>query len=629
MTPERWRQIGELFDAAVQVDSAGREDWLRAASGGDDDLRAQVGRLLAQDERADRDGILTPPETTGPTPGLTVSWPPRVAGRPPHEPGPIAPAGDALADDACGFTPREAIVPHTGRQPISEPPSVVRARLRELPIIYIVILMMVTSWRRAVLGSDDLTLNYLDAIVIAALGGIIALLWSRWPISLVWLRAVELGMIGMLASRLMIAQYRLVLEFSLRDDRMMAQLSMKNIVLMTSILILTSGLHVPKSWRRAALMVGPLALLPFATLLVLYLRYPQAMVWLEEGWSKNRMTPRIVLLGFDAMILLILAVGATFGTRTISRLRRQVAEARQLGQYRLLRQLGAGGMGEVFLAEHQLLKRPCAVKLIRPGEATDSHALERFEREVRLTATLSHPNTVEIYDYGRAEDGTYYYVMEYLQGLGLAELVERYGPLPPARAVYLLRQVCGALREAHSAGLIHRDIKPSNIFAARRGGMDDVAKLLDFGLVLPAAKARSAHLSAEGQILGTPLFMSPEQATGDRELDERSDIYSLGAVAYFLLTGRPPFEGDGGIAVLIAHARDPVMPPSRVRPGIPKDLELVVLRCLAKDAAERYPNAASLERALGACVGKWDQDQAARWWRDYGQAASKEGTCTR
>ena len=332
--------------------------------------------------------------------------------------------------------------------------------------------------------------------------------------------------------------------------------------------------------------------------------------------------PRVALFSFDAMILLILAVGSTFGARTISRLRRQVAEARQLGQYRLRRRIGAGGMGEVYLAEHQLLKRPCAVKLIRPGDAADPRALERFEREVRLTATLSHPNTVEIYDYGRAEDGTYYYVMEYLPGLSLAELVERHGPLPPARAVYLLRQVCGALREAHAAGLIHRDIKPSNIFAARRGGMDDVAKLLDFGLVRPAATARAAHLSGEGQILGTPLFMSPEQARGGRELDERSDIYSLGAVAYYLLTGRPPFDGEGGIAVMIAHARDPVVPPSRVRAGIPEDLERVVLRCLAKDPAERFPDAESLERALGECdcAGEWDLMHAARWWRGAGRA---------
>src|SRR5438874_3302505 len=197
--------------------------------------------------------------------------------------------------------------------------------------------------------------------------------------------------------------------------------------------------------------------------------------------------------------------------------------------------------------------------------------------------------------------------MEYLPGLSLAELVERHGPLPPARAVYLLRQVCGALREAHAAGLIHRDIKPSNIFAARRGGMDDVAKLLDFGLVRPTA-AREAALSGDGRILGTPLFLSPEQATGGRELDERIDIYSLGAVAYFLLTGRPPFVGGTGIAVMIAHARDPVVPPSQVRPGIAEDVERVIMRCLAKDPADRFQTADELERALAACscAGGWD-----------------------
>ena len=268
------------------------------------------------------------------------------------------------------------------------------------------------------------------------------------------------------------------------------------------------------------------------------------------------------------------------------------------------------------------------MKLIRPGTVAGRNAVERFEREVRLTATLSHPNTVEVYDYGQAEDGTYYYVMEYLPGLNLAELVERHGPLPPARVVYLLRQVCGALREAHAAGLIHRDIKPSNIFAAWRGGMADVAKLLDFGLVRLTATVRVAHLSEEGQVLGTPLFMSPEQATGARELDERSDIYSLGAVAYYLLTGRPPFEGEGGIAVLIAHARDPVVPPSRVCPGIPEDLDRVVLRCLAKDAAERFPDAEGLERALGecACAGDWDQGCAGRWWRETDRAVTGRAT---
>jgi serine/threonine-protein kinase len=494
-------------------------------------------------------------------------------------------------------------------------------------MIYILMLGIAIFWKLTVLGSGDPTLYEADAVVIVTLVGLIALLWTRWPIPLDWLKALELGMIGLLACRNAIVQYRLMLLYSRHDDPMMAQLTMKNFVLLTAILILTYGLYVPKSWRRAALVVGPLALLPFATLLALYLRDPEAMRWLGEGWRRNPYTPRVRLLGFDAMILLMLAVGSTFGARMMSRLRREAAEARQLGQYRLRRRIGTGGMGEVYLAEHQLLKRPCAVKLIRPGDEASPRTLERFEREVRLTAILSHPNTVEIYDYGRAEDGTYYYAMEYLLGLSLAELVERHGPLPPPRAVYLLRQVCGALREAHAAGLIHRDIKPSNIFAARRGGMDDVAKLLDFGLVQPAATAGAAHLSREGQILGTPLFMSPEQARGARDLDERSDIYSLGAVAYFLLTGRPPFEGEGGIAVMIAHARDPVPPPSRVRPGIPEDLERVVLRCLAKDPAGRFADAEALERALGdcACAGDWDRDRAARWWRDAGRQPATVG----
>ncbi len=185
-------------------------------------------------------------------------------------------------------------------------------------------------------------------------------------------------------------------------------------------------------------------------------------------------------------------------------------------------------------------------------------------------------------------------------------------------SVVLLRQICQALCEAHAAGLIHRDIKPSNILVSRRGGMDDVAKLLDFGLVLPRAGSSAPHLTGEGQVLGTPLFMAPEQVMGDgRVVDERSDLYALGAVAYFLLTGHPPF-GGGRIGVMIAHARDPVVPPSRDRADVPEDLERVVLRCLAKEPAERFPDARSLERALGACscAGSWDRERADQWWQD-------------
>ena len=261
-------------------------------------------------------------------------------------------------------------------------------------------------------------------------------------------------------------------------------------------------------------------------------------------------------------------IAATIGAHTIGRLRREAFEARQLGQYRLGRPLGRGGMGEVYLAEHQLLKRPCAIKLIRPDKAGDPTVMARFEREVRSSAKLSHWNNIDIFDYGRTEDGTFYYVMEYLPGLSLFDLVTRHGPLPAGRVIYLLRQTCDALGEAHAMGLIHRDIKPANIFAAQRGRHYDVAKLLDFGLAKPVATLdeESEQLTQAGSITGSPLYLSPEQAMGEVEPDARSDLYSLGAVGYFMLTGRPPFTYDKPMRLLIAHAREIPASPSR-NPG--------------------------------------------------------------
>jgi len=273
-------------------------------------------------------------------------------------------------------------------------------------------------------------------------------------------------------------------------------------------------------------------------------------------------------------------------------------------------------MGEVYLAEHRMLKRPCAVKLIRAEHAGDPRVLARFEREVRTTAQLSHWNTVEIFDYGRTEDGALYYVMEYLPGLNLEDLLQRHGPLPAERVIHLMRQTCHGLSEAHATGLIHRDIKPGNIFAAQRGGRYDVVKLLDFGLVKPVAEIPSARLTQEGAISGTPLFMSPEQARGLVEIDARSDIYSLGAVAYALLIGRPPFERTNPLEVMIAHAHDDVTPPSELRADVPADLERVILRCLAKMPEDRFQDTDSLEQALAECAAadQWTHSHAARWW---------------
>jgi serine/threonine-protein kinase len=622
MTPEQWHRIDELFHAALERKPAEREAWLRRACGRDETLRAEVKRLLAQDDRASRVGFLTPPEGQSALPDETVNWPPRSAVNLSSGPPSVDRAWNAVQDTGC-FAKKAAICAGTGPNPSTEAESVVRARLRELAIFYFAIFAAATVAGRFIYSYIDQKLfdESPKGIALLVLAGIIALLSTRLPLSNKWLRALELGMVGGLAGLVSFIEYQLILGHSLREDPMMAQITMKNVVLMFSILILTSAIYVPKSWRRAALIVGPLAVLPFATLLLLYLRHPEALAWLGHGWRKSE-SARVVLFSFDAMLLVTLALGSVYGARMLSRLRREVVAARQLGQYRLRRRIGAGGMGEVYLAEHQLLKRPCALKLIRQSRVADPSTLARFEREVQITATLSHPNTIEIFDYGRTEDGTYYYVMEYLPGMSLADLVERHGPLPPERAVYLLRQVCQALAEAHESGLIHRDIKPSNIFAAQRGGRHDVAKLLDFGLVLPAATAHVPHLSAEGQVVGTPQFMSPEQALGARELDERSDIYSLGAVAYCLLTGRPPFEADTGMGVMIAHARDRLVPPSNRREGIPDDLERVVVRCLEKDPSDRFQDASSLDEALAdcACASAWDARRARRWWREVGPA---------
>jgi eukaryotic-like serine/threonine-protein kinase len=322
-----------------------------------------------------------------------------------------------------------------------------------------------------------------------------------------------------------------------------------------------------------------------------------------------------------AIMMGVTCLCGVYGTYVINSLRTEAFEARQLGQYRLCRLIGSGGMGDVYLAEHQMMKRPCAIKLIRPAKAGDPKALARFEREVRATAKLSHWNTIEIFDYGRADDGTFYYVMEYLPGLSLAELVEKHGPLPPARAIHLLMQTCDALAEAHASGLIHRDIKPGNIFAAQRGGVYDVAKLLDFGLAKPVSTDDvPVALTQEGSIAGSPLYMSPEQALGDSEPDARSDIYSLGAVAYYLLTGVPPFDGDKAIKIILAHAQQQLVPPSRLRPEIPADLEQVVMRMLAKKPADRFRDVVSLRQALADCVaaGGWTHVEAASWWQSNG-----------
>lgn len=384
------------------------------------------------------------------------------------------------------------------------------------------------------------------------------------------------------------------------------------------LLIIAYGIFIPNRWPRCALAVTFMSLCPIVLRTAAYVRSGMPL----DDWTN--------VVGINGlMIFLTVAAFAIYGSHRIEGLRREALRARKLGQYQLHERLGAGGMGEVYLAEHLLLRRPCAIKLIRPDRAGDPQHLRRFEREVKTTATLTHPNTVQVYDYGHAEDGTFYYVMEYLPGLTLEQLVERHGPLPPNRALYFLRQVLEALQEAHAIGLIHRDIKPSNVMVCERGGRHDTTKLLDFGLVIPhGGNPGSEKLTQEGAIAGTPAYMSPEQVSGQNELDARSDIYSLGALAYFLLTGQPPFAGQSSIKILAAHLYERPAPLTAHRPEVPAALQTIILQCLAKHPADRFPDVGSLAEALAACevIPKWTAEDAAQWWRLQSGSEARHGS---
>ncbi len=307
---------------------------------------------------------------------------------------------------------------------------------------------------------------------------------------------------------------------------------------------------------------------------------------------------------------------AALGAWVIYGLRREAREARRLGQYTLEQRLGEGGMGVVYRASHAMLRRPTAVKLLR-AEKAGEQALLRFEREVQRTAELSHPNTVSIYDFGRTPEGVFYYAMEYLDGIDLQNLVDGDGAQLPERVIHILRQVLGALGEAHGVGLIHRDIKPGNIILCERGGVPDVAKVVDFGLVKDVDTADG--LSREGALVETPLYMALESIRSGAA-EPRSDIYAVGAVAYYLLTGVHVFTGRTVIEICGHHLHtQPVSPSERIGHALPPDLDAWVVRCLEKSPDNRPASAAEAARELTAAhETSWDSERAHEWWQRYG-----------
>jgi serine/threonine-protein kinase len=355
----------------------------------------------------------------------------------------------------------------------------------------------------------------------------------------------------------------------------------------------------------------------------------------EEAFTPLRyLSISFAVIGGITALSLVAAFMSAF---LLSRLSRQFGRVQRLGAYTLERKISEGGMATIHLARHALLKRPTAIKILKKHVATDEF-IHRFEREVQLASQLLHPNTVEIYDFGRTAEGQPYYVMEYLDGVTLAELVEFSGRAPAGRSIHVLRQVAAALREAHLRGMIHRDVKPENVMLCRRGE-DDVVKLLDFGLVKNLERAETRDITKQLKIIGTPRYMAPERLLDPADVDASSDIYALGAVGYFLLTGKPLFEGDDSLAISnqVLHAPAPRVSASV---QVPDGLDALIASCLEKDRARRPRNAQAVVDALDRLASRqaWTQRDAAAWWEDYrrrsrpspaaGQAAAGEAEPT-
>jgi hypothetical protein len=313
------------------------------------------------------------------------------------------------------------------------------------------------------------------------------------------------------------------------------------------------------------------------------------------------------------------ALGLFIYSVVVGRMQRRFDKARRLGRYEIIEKIGEGGMGKVYRAKHALLRRPTAIKLLEAGQASEE-AVKRFEREVQSSSSLTHPNTIAIFDYGRTPDGTFYYAMEYLDGITIGDLVEEDGAQPEARVVYIMKQVSASLAEAHAAGMIHRDLKPSNVMLCERGGMRDFAKVLDFGLVRAEDQSDNLTLTSIESLTGTPLYLSPEGLEAPESVSPRSDVYQLGAITYYLLTGGHVFTGESLVEVLSQHLnKAPVRPSEILDRPVSADLEALILRCLAKDPEDRPASGTELYDAFEQLdvAGHWTQEDARHWWADF------------
>jgi eukaryotic-like serine/threonine-protein kinase len=387
--------------------------------------------------------------------------------------------------------------------------------------------------------------------------------------------------------------------------------------------LLVYAVYVPSTARHTLLVAALMTLPLLGSIFVAFRSWdpalydPPAATW-PKGHVGDMAYPATIMT--TVWWAMAVAMAAAF-SQTIYGLRKAVSDIQRLGQYTLEKKLGEGGMGVVYRASHAMLRRPTAIKLLLPDRA-GKDALTRFEREVRRTAMLTHPNTVTVFDYGRTTDGVFYYAMELLEGASLDELVEVDGPQPEERVIHLLEQAAASLAEAHDAGLIHRDVKPGNILVVDRGGISDMVKVVDFGLVKDvSAGARDGTsepaLTNANAITGTPLYIAPETIIAPETVDARTDLYALGAVGYWLLTGTHVFGGNSILEVCAHHLHSAPDPPStRLGAHVSSDLETLILACLAKRPEDRPASAQALGERLRACAaaGRWTNARGAQWW---------------
>jgi serine/threonine-protein kinase len=485
-------------------------------------------------------------------------------------------------------------------------------RLRTLALLYAVVFFMAGIFPALYFPNDRA--RFLGSVVQwapAVLGILVALIVAavirRVPVR----TAMNLGLAFEIVSSYAIAAAEFADPQMLENHRGMLGLSW------VAVWVVLFTVVVPTSPRRT--LVAALASVSSVAVII-------GLV-IASGATSFRIDAAPFFFGLVFPYLLVVAM-AYVGARVVYQLGREVKRARELGSYRLEEKLGEGGMGEVWRAQHRLLARPAAIKLIRPslaGKANgagSAEAVRRFEREAQVIARLRSPHTVNLFDFGIATDGAFYYVMELLDGLDADALLRRFGPIPPERAIYLLRQVCHSLSEAQSCGLVHRDIKPANVFLCRYGEEYDFVKVLDFGIVGTARDAagdRRPTQTQENTVHGTPAFMAPEQAMGP-EFDGRADIYATGCLAYWLLTGTFVFTADTSLGLILQHARTPPAPPStRTERRIPRAFDDLVLACLAKNPADRPQSARELSRRLAELEGAnaWSQDRAREWWATH------------